>query len=437
MSWRMPASWTRSTSSLPEAELHRDQLRVAPHHLGVLGRVHRAGQADQAGHAALRRALLAVAVAAQDLRGLRAVDDRAVAPELLRGVERLVGRLQQRRRGRAVRRVRRDAERDREREDVRGEVLPDLRPDPLGQHVALVLVGLRQHERELLAAHAADAVDAAHARGQCLAQQLERSVPRLMAEPVVQHLEPVEVADQDGQRRLEPARALDLELEGLLEAAPVEQTRQRIGANGVGQPVDQAVEPLLEQAEERGGHDERAEGDRPLGRGVLDRHGELADRVARHVVRDEHPRVTEAHEQDVARRLGGAEEVERVEGRPDVEERVRAGALAAVEDHPADEQGESEEESLEAPHREAVVAADEQGDHRVGGADHRQHGPRVDAPRDREEEPDQRERGAGAEEVGARAGHRRRIIDLDPRPRAGSSSADASRTCAKAWPASP
>ena len=68
-----------------------------------------------------------------------------------------------------------------------------------------------------------------------LAGTRERAVAGVVAEQVVDLLEPVEVADQQAQRVLAAARALQLELEGLLEAAAVEQAGERVGARRVGE----------------------------------------------------------------------------------------------------------------------------------------------------------------------------------------------------------
>ena len=247
----------------------------------MLSGVHGARQADQAGHAPLGGALLAVAVAAQDLGRLGAVDHRTVTAELLRRVERLVRGLQQGRRGGAVCRVGGDAERNRQREDVLREVLAHLRAQALRQDVALVLVRLGEDQCELLPTHAAHTVDSADPGRERLAEELQRAAAGWVAEAVVQLLEVVQVAHQEREGRLEPPRALDLELERLLESAPVQQPREWVGLDGVAQALDQGVEAILQQPEESGGDDERAERDRPLRRRILDGDGEVSDRGPR------------------------------------------------------------------------------------------------------------------------------------------------------------
>ena len=72
-------------------------------------------------------------------------------------------------------------------------------------------------------------------RSQHLAGARERAVARVVAEPVVDLLEVVEVADQQAQRALAAPRPLELQLERLLEAAPVQQAGERVGAGRVGE----------------------------------------------------------------------------------------------------------------------------------------------------------------------------------------------------------
>jgi len=73
----------------------------------------------------------------------------------------------------------------------------------------------------------------------------------------------VEIADQDGQRALIPARALGFSRDQLLEASAVVQARQRVGARGVGQAAHEVGQPVLELMDEHRGHGERADGLEP------------------------------------------------------------------------------------------------------------------------------------------------------------------------------
>ena len=124
MSWRTPATRTRSTCSRRQPELARHQLAVAPDGLRVargagVAHVERLGEVehgDEVGVAAVRGLVVADR---QDALDLGAVEDGAVAAEGLGRVERLVRGSQQRVGGGAMSRVGGDAEAQRERDRLR------------------------------------------------------------------------------------------------------------------------------------------------------------------------------------------------------------------------------------------------------------------------------------------------------------------------------
>src|SRR5205823_3040258 len=87
-----------------------------------------------------------------DVLHLGAVEHRAVAAERLGRVERLVRRAQQRVGGQPVVGIRGYAQAEGERDGLVVEHVGEPAPQPLGDDEGLVLIGLGEHERELLAA---------------------------------------------------------------------------------------------------------------------------------------------------------------------------------------------------------------------------------------------------------------------------------------------
>ena len=107
------------------------------------------------------------------------------------------------------------------------------RADALGEHVGAVLVGVRGQHRELLAAHARGSVEAALGAADRVGHALEHGVAGGVPVGVVHALEAVEVADDQAERLVGAAGALELEVEHVLEAAPVEQAGERVAVRGV------------------------------------------------------------------------------------------------------------------------------------------------------------------------------------------------------------
>src|SRR5204863_8386462 len=140
--------------------------------------------------------------------------------QALGGVERLVGRAQQGLGRLSVEGVGGDPEADgqRGRGTIR-EVSLDVRSDPLREHVSPVLVAVRGEQRELLAAYARRAVEPPLDGPYRPPDPAQRVVARRVAELVVDSLEAIEIADDHAQRRPRASRALELDVEDLLEAA--------------------------------------------------------------------------------------------------------------------------------------------------------------------------------------------------------------------------
>src|SRR5206468_858061 len=82
-------------------------------------------------------------------------------------------------------------------------------------------------------------------------------------EAVVQRLEVVEIADDDAERLTAPARPLELGLEQLMEAAPIQETGELVGYRRVSETPDQ---PVHVRALQRHEAPDREEGSRGRGR---------------------------------------------------------------------------------------------------------------------------------------------------------------------------
>ena len=345
-----------------QAQCPRHQLRVAPDGLGVAGGP---GVADverlrQAEH---RRQLGVVAsavgrVAGEDGAHLRAVDHAAVAPQRLGGVERLVRRAQQRVHRRAVDGVAGYAEAHGQAHGLGGEQAPQPAAQPLGQDVGLVLVGLRQHQRELLAAHAGRGVDAPLVVVQERGDALQGLVPRVVPELVVDQLEEVAVPHQEAERPVAAAGALELGLGDVMEAAAVEQARERIGAGGVREPVDQPADAVAQRDDEHSRHRQGA-GDQDE---VVDVAVGQADRgVAVVQAQQQDGRAVVDHREGAEEPgPGPGQEVEGVDPDPQVEEHVGAGALIAVVQGGRDERRPGERRDRHQPAGRALAQGQQQ-----------------------------------------------------------------------------
>ena len=122
---------------------------------------------------------------------------------------------------------------------------------------ALALVGLGEHQRELLAADPGGHVDAplplsSPGDGQ------QGLVARLVALRVVDVPEVVAVADDEANGRPLRAARARAPLEQLLERAPVEQAGEGVGAGGIAELADQPADSLAQAQEEHPRHPHRA-----------------------------------------------------------------------------------------------------------------------------------------------------------------------------------
>ena len=198
---------------LGQPQLGGDQVGVAANGLGVdrgaaVAQVDRLGQHEhrrQVTVGAHRRALLV----AEHLSGhLGPVDRRAVATEFLRHVQRLVGGSQQLVTLRTVRGVGGHTKRHGDSHLIQRERVAHVVAQALGDHVGAVLVGFRQEQRELLAAHTRSGVDTALAGVEQGGEALKALIAGRVPEQVVDALEVVQVGDQQRAGAATATRAL-------------------------------------------------------------------------------------------------------------------------------------------------------------------------------------------------------------------------------------
>src|SRR3954468_11687739 len=141
----------------------------------------------------------------------------AITAAGLGGVERVVGRADDRGRRVAVGREHRDTGRERDSQlqpGDRNRPMTDGVADALGGVARSLPAGLRQDDDELLAAVATDHVDLADLVADAVGDLDHDRVAHLVAVGIVDLLEQVEVEHQDGQRPVEPAGPLHLTSEG-------------------------------------------------------------------------------------------------------------------------------------------------------------------------------------------------------------------------------
>jgi hypothetical protein len=155
-------------------------------------------------------------------------------PQILRRGDRLVGGAKQAHGVAAVRGRGGHAEAELHAGRSRGEAAVGRAAQALGDDERAALVGLREQQRELLAADAGGHVDAPLPLQRVGRDGLERRVAGRMAVLLVHPPEPVDVADDHRYRAVGADGALELEFEHLLECAPVDQPGERVGAAGVG-----------------------------------------------------------------------------------------------------------------------------------------------------------------------------------------------------------
>ena len=165
------------------------------------------------------------------------VDDAAVAPEPLGGVERAVGGAHElggvARLGPAAG----DPHGHGDRAGEGGELVAHQQPQVLGDRERPRLAGARKNERELLAPEPRRHVTGTARGPQDVGEAPQHVVARVVAERVVDALEVVEVEHQQRQLACRAER-VEVGVDALLEAAAVAQPGERV----VGGEVTQAVE---------------------------------------------------------------------------------------------------------------------------------------------------------------------------------------------------
>ena len=150
-------------------------------------------------------------------------------PARLRLVESLVGGAHQLRRACAVVRVGRHADTHVQREACLAETVDESQAKLLRLLLRRVCIGVGEEDRELVAAETRDLRVGADDLGEHEPDLAQRRVAELVSGPVVQVLEVVAVHHGDGQRQPSLLGAVELKVEHLLQAPPVEQAREGIG----------------------------------------------------------------------------------------------------------------------------------------------------------------------------------------------------------------
>ena len=209
MSCRMPAARMRSTRATLELQLAGDLLGVAPDRLrvargGDVAQVERLGQQHRGGEL-LGAGALGVAERLEHLERLGVVDDAAVTPEPLGGIERAVGGTHERGGVASLGPTARDADRHRNGDREGRELAADEHSHVLGDSERPGVVGAREHERELLAAESRRHVAGAGGGAQHVGEAPQHVIARVVAERVVDALEVVEVEHEQRQLAGEPS----------------------------------------------------------------------------------------------------------------------------------------------------------------------------------------------------------------------------------------
>ena len=237
----------------------------------------------------------------------------------------------------------RDPEADRDRHGRVGERVAHVAAQPLGDREGARRVGARQDHGELLAADARGRVDLAHALAQQRGDLLEDRVADVVAGAVVDLLEVVEVACEHAHRRAAAARAAELEVEQLAEAAAVRQPGERIGAGGVRQLHDQLLDVVAHHVRHGRRDRHRRDAHAPPGGGAGLRRAREHQRAVEH-----------GGERHLGERDALGEEVRRVEEHPQVEEDKRARRLRGEPRDAGHEQGAPREQVRQRRRRQAL-----------------------------------------------------------------------------------
>ena len=197
-------------------------------------------------------AALGVARLGEHALEVGAVDHRAIAPELVGGVNGPDRGAHEDAELVAVLGVAGDAERDGQGQGVGREGAPRRSAQALGDQEGALLVGLGEDHAELLAAQAAGGVDPALPLRHVVRELLERGVAGGVAALGVEAAEPVDLTDDQRHRPAGAPRPVELEIEHLLEGAAVEQTRERVDATRLGQAEAERgdLPPLMDDHDE-------------------------------------------------------------------------------------------------------------------------------------------------------------------------------------------
>jgi hypothetical protein len=201
-------------------------------------------------------------------------------------------------------------------------------------------------------------------------------------EAVVDLLEAVEVADDHAQAAVGAARALDLDVEGLLEPAPVQQAGQRVVADGVGEVRDQAGHPVADHR-----HDHAGDRQRP------DRRQPADDRRVVEVAQAQLDAEHRAEHRDVDQRHRQREEVEGVDRHPEIGQRAVRRLVAPAVDRERRERRPHHDADVEAPGRDAVEADQRHGGDRRGPRGDAQDAAQLELRRVRRDQREQPEKG--------------------------------------------
>ena len=296
--------------------------------------------------------------------------------------------------------IRGHAQAEGERDGLVVEHVGEPAPQPLGDDEGLVLIGLGEHERELLAADPGRHVDAALVVLEQSTDRLERLVAGVMTEQVVEVLEEVAVAHQQAEGAPAALRARQLGVDHRLEAAPVQQPGEGVGARGIRELVDQPPDALAQGHEEDTRDGERA-GHEDEGRDVLVR-VEAARGMAEDPRADDHQRVVDDREQAEDGGLRARQEVERVQRDPQVEEQVGARAPTGEGDRQRGHRGGAERAARGHPAGRPLVEDHQcRGGEQGGALDHEQ-AERVESSRVREQDAERADDAGGGEERGLR-----------------------------------
>ena len=221
--------------------------------------------------------------------------------------------------------------REGDRPDARGDattyavegrrVVADALDDEVGDPLGSGLVGVGEHDGELVAAHPRHDVGGADRAAQQSRDRDEELVAGVVPERVVDLLEVVEVEQQQGAGRTVPAAPVEVALELALEAAPVGQPGEHVVVGEVGEPVEVAA--AVGDVDDVDHHD--VADLRVLDDGAAERHGDVVATGVTQAALGVHDLAAVGHQPlDVVRDGVLAGRLEALEGVPDHVRRLEA-----------------------------------------------------------------------------------------------------------------